>query len=149
MDYLLDRGVRCVFVLDVSPAALTRAQERLGPRHHDVTWIEADVTGDWPVPSVDIWHDRAVFHFLTEAVDRARYRDRVLRALRPQGSLIIATFGPEGPEACSGLPVVRYSPEALAAELAAPFRLRETISEMHRTPSGTTQPFYYNRFTLT
>ena len=148
MDYLLDRSVKCVCVVDISAAALARARERLGPRRDDVTWIEADLTEEWPVPSVDIWHDRAVFHFLTEAADRARYREHLRRALRPGGSVIIATFAPEGPQMCSGLPTVRYSPEALTAELGAGFRLRETIRETHPTPFGTTQEFWYSLFTL-
>jgi len=148
VDYLLDRSVTCITVLDISADALARAQQRLGPRRGQVRWIEADVTGEWSVPRVDIWHDRAVFHFLVEAEDRARYRERILQGLRPAGSAVIATFGPQGPLTCSGLPTARYSPEQLAAELGGAFRLRETIREMHRTPTGTTQEFWYCRFTL-
>ena len=148
MDSLLDRSVTCITVLDISAAALARAQQRLGPRQSKVRWIEADVTGEWIVPRVDIWHDRAVFHFLIDAEDRARYRERLLQGLRPGGSAVIATFGPQGPRTCSGLPTARYSPEQLAAELGGAFRLRQTVREVHLTPAGTTQEFWYCRFTL-
>jgi len=148
VDYLLDRAVTCICVLDISGAALARAKQRLGPRQDRVRWIEADVTGEWAVPRVDIWHDRGVFHFLTDAEDRARYRERLLQVLRPGGSVIIATFGPHGPVTCSGLATARYSPEQLAAELGGAFRLRNTVRELHSTPSGTMQEFWYCRFTL-
>ena len=107
MDFVLSQGVGCVCVLDISAAALQKARERLGETARRVNWIEADVTGDWHVPLVDVWHDRAVFHFLTNAEDRARYVAHLRTALRPGGSAIIATFAPEGPEKCSGLPCVR------------------------------------------
>jgi SAM-dependent methyltransferase len=111
VDFVLSKGVGCVCVLDISGAALAKAQARLGENARRVTWIEADVTGDWHVPSVDIWHDRAVFHFLTNADDRVRYVAHLRTALRPGGSAIIATFAPDGPEKCSGLPCVRYCPD--------------------------------------
>jgi SAM-dependent methyltransferase len=139
--------VTCITVLDISGAAIARAQERIGARQTEISWIEADVTADWPVPSVDIWHDRAVFHFLTDAGDRGRYRARLRAGLRPGGSLIIAAFGPGGPAQCSGLPTMRYAPEALAAEFGPSFRLEETVRELHTTPSATTQEFWYSRFT--
>lgn len=148
MDYLLDRSVRCVTVLDISSAALARARERLGPRQTGVKWIEADVTGDWTTAPVDIWHDRAVFHFLTASADRHRYRTQLLRRVRREGSVIIATFGPKGPARCSGLPTMRYAPEDLETELGRQFHLRETVREAHSTPFGTTQEFWYSRFTL-
>lgn len=147
VDYLLSRNVSCISVLDISAAALARARTRLGSAHEQVSWIEADVMDEWPVPPVNIWHDRAVFHFLTDADDRARYRERLGEGLLPGGSLIIATFGPDGPERCSGLPTLRYSPETLAAEFGASFRLEESIRESHATPFGTTQEFWYSRFT--
>ena len=149
MDFVLLKGLSCVTVLDISGAALRRAQERLGDRARAVTWIEADVTGDWRVPLVDVWHDRAVFHFLTDADDRSRYVARLRRALRPGGSAIIATFAPDGPEQCSGLSCVRYSPDSLAQALGDEFRLDEWIRESHRTPVGTVQQFGYQRFTRT
>jgi SAM-dependent methyltransferase len=146
VDYLLERGLTCVSVLDISGASLQRARRRLGPASSHVSWIEADVTGAWPVPSVDVWHDRAVFHFLTEPGERACYLQRVDAAVRPGGAVIIATFALDGPQKCSGLPVVRYSPETLAAQFGPRFRLEESVGELHRTPSGTTQAYGYCRF---
>ena len=147
MDFLLlKREVGCVCVLDISAAALDRARSRLPSVQRLVQWIEADVTGDWPVPSVDIWHDRAVFHFLTDPLDRDRYRARLLQALKPEGAAIIATFAPDGPAKCSGLPVVRYSPDALEAELGRRFQLQEAVRETHVTPLGMAQEFWYCRF---
>jgi len=145
VDALLARGVTCVGVLDVAREALLRAQSRLGDRAANVAWIQADVTGVWSWKDVDIWHDRAVFHFLTERVDRNRYRQRLGEMLKPGGSAIIATFAPDGPEKCSGLPVARYSPETLASELGAGFTLVESHAHLHTTPWGATQPFAYSR----
>ena len=147
MDFVLGKGVRCVFVLDISGAALRRARERLGETAQTVTWIEADVTADWHVPHVDIWHDRAVFHFLTSPDDRAGYLSRMRAALRPGGSAIIGAFAPDGPEKCSGLQCVRYSPDLLQRELGDGFRLDEWVRESHQTPSGVVQAFGYHRFT--
>ncbi len=147
VDCLVARGLSGVTVLDVSGAALARAGARLGPKQLAVTWIEADVTGEWSVPPVDIWHDRAVFHFLTDGRDRARYATHLREAVKPGGAVVIATFALDGPEKCSGLPVVRCSGETLAAELGAEFHLVETASELHQTPFGTVQSFCYNRFT--
>ena len=149
MDFVLSQGVGCVCVLDISAAALQRARERLGETSRRVNWIEADVTGDWHVPFVDIWHDRAVFHFLTSADERARYVAHLRSAVRPGGSVIIATFAPEGPEKCSGLPCVRYSPDSLVQEFGAGFRLEEWVREHHQTPFGTVQEFGYQRLTRT
>jgi SAM-dependent methyltransferase len=146
VDFLLSRNVGCVCVLDISRAALDRAAARLGASAGRVQWIEGDVTGEWPVPAVDVWHDRAVFHFLTEDSSRQRYRARLHQAVAPGGSVIVATFALEGPEKCSGLPVMRYSPESLEAELGAGFRLMEAVRESHDTPFGTTQEFWYSRF---
>ena len=144
VDHLVDRGVRCVTVVDISGAALRRAAERLPGA--PVTWMEADVTGDWSTPPVDIWHDRAAFHFLTDATDRARYVEHLTTTLKPDGQAIIATFGLNGPAKCSGLDVVRYSAETLAAELGPTFRLVETLRDEHHTPVGGVQAFCYNRF---
>ena len=146
VNRLVERGVKCVFVLDVSGAALERAKARLGQRQEQVVWIEADVTGEWEVPIVDIWHDRAVFHFLTDASDRHRYVEHMRRAVTPGGAVVMATFAPDGPEKCSGLPVVRYSPETLSAELGSEFRVVESLLEQHQTPFGTVQSFCYTRF---
>lgn len=146
MDHLLARGLSCVAVLDISGAALARAQARLGVAQTRVAWIEADVTAEWSVPQVDIWHDRALFHFLVESDDRARYVARLKRAVRLGGSVIIATFGLDGPERCSGLPVQRYSAATLGAEIGPAFDLAQTAHERHRTPFGTEQSFCYSRF---
>lgn len=148
VDHLIRDGCTCVAVLDVSEAALTRAQTRLGEAADTVEWIVADVTGSWSVTPRDIWHDRAVFHFLTHPADRARYLDHLREVTKPGGHVIIATFAMDGPEKCSGLPVVRYSPESLAQELGSDFRLVEHAPETHRTPGGGTQSFVYCVFTF-
>ena len=139
------RGFRCVTVLDVARAALERARGRLG-QGAPVEWVHADVTGAWTSRPAAIWHDRAVFHFLTAADDRAAYRTRLHEMLIPGGHAIIATFAPEGPERCSGLPVRRYAAEELAREMGPAFTLLESVPELHRTPSGGTQAFLYCRF---
>ena len=146
VDHLAGRGMTCLAVLDVSGAALQRAQARLDRQASIPIWIEADVTGDWALKPMDIWHDRAVFHFLTAFEDQARYLARLRGILKPNGSAIIATFGPDGPDICSGLPVARYSPAALAERLGADFALIESKRHVHHTPWGGTQPFQYSRF---
>ena len=143
VDHLVGRT--CVAVLDVSGAALQRARERLGPASDIPTWIEADVTAEWSVEPRDIWHDRAVFHFLTTPEDQARYVARLRAILKVQGSAIIATFAPDGPEQCNGLPVARYSPESLAERLGPAFALADARRHV-QTSWGTTQAFQYSRF---
>lgn len=145
VDALAARGLDCLAVLDVSGAALGRARTRLGPAAQIPIWIEADVTREWSLKPMDIWHDRAVFHFLTTADDRVRYKQHLLETLKPGGSAVIATFALDGPEKCSGLPVQRYSPEALADELGPAFALREARTHVHMTPWGSTQSFQYSR----
>jgi SAM-dependent methyltransferase len=140
------RGARCVTVLDVSARALERTRERLGAAAGTVTWIAADVTGEWPVPDVDIWHDRAAFHFLTNGADRERYVERLREAVRPGGAVVLATFALDGPEKCSGLPVARYDAAGLAAQLGNGFTLIESREVAHRTPGGVIQPFCYAAF---
>jgi SAM-dependent methyltransferase len=147
IDQLVARGLDCLAVLDVSAVALHRAQARLGASASVPQWIEADVTAEWSLDPMDIWHDRAVFHFLTEPTDRTRYVSQLRNTLKPTGSAIIATFAQDGPERCSGLPVVRYSPDSLAAELGPEFVLREARPHQHVTPWGTVQSFQYSRFT--
>ena len=144
VDGLLDAGYRAVTVLDLAPAALALAQGRLGPRATRVTWIADDVL-EAPLPEgrFTIWHDRAVFHFLTDAADRKRYVARVRHAVRPGGHVIVASFARDGPARCSGLEVVRYTPDAMHAEFGAGFRLLESVREEHRTPGGSTQAFVY------
>lgn len=145
VDYLVGRGLDCVAVLDVSSAALERAKTRIGTAPY-LTWIEADVTADWSLKPMDIWHDRAVFHFLTDAASRTRYRTHLLQTLKAHGTAIIATFAHDGPQRCSGLPVTRYSPDGLAAELGEGLRLVESVRHLHPTPWGVIQPFQYSRF---
>jgi Methyltransferase domain len=146
VDALVSRGLSCLTVLDVSSTALARARERLGPQSSRVQWLEADVTGTWSVRPMDMWHDRAVFHFLTEPLDRAAYLDHVRSTLKPGGSVVLATFALDGPARCSGLPVTRYSSETLQAELGAEFELATSTHEEHLTPSGAIQPFTYSLF---
>ena len=146
VDYLVDRGVHCVAVLDISRRALDVAKARLGSAAARLTWIEADVCGQWSLQPIDIWHDRAVFHFLTVPDQRARYRDRLISVVKRGGAAIVATFAFDGPERCSGLPVVRYSPESLAKELGGELELVESVHSPHHTPWGTTQWFQYSRF---
>jgi SAM-dependent methyltransferase len=146
VDYLALRGMDCLAVLDVSGAALQRAQSRLGERSKVPLWIEADVTGDWTLKPMDIWHDRAVFHFLTTPEDQARYLKHLRAVLKVQGSAIIATFAPDGPEQCSGLPVARYSPDSLAERVGSGFLLADARRHLHQTPWGSTQAFQYSRF---
>lgn len=144
VDGLLGAGYRDVTVLDLATAALTGAQERLGEREAQVRWIVADVlNAPLPRASCAVWHDRAVFHFLTDPRDRARYVAQAQRIVRPGGHVIVASFGPEGPSRCSGLEVVRYSPEGLHAEFGSTFRLLGSTKEDHRTPAGSVQAFVY------
>lgn len=144
VDGLLDAAYQAVTVLDLAPAALALAQQRLGRRAARVTWMVADVlAASLPPAGYGVWHDRAVFHFLTDPADRARYVGQTQRAVRPGGHVIVASFGPEGPTRCSGLDVVRYSPEAMHREFGSDFRLLESVREDHRTPSGSSQAFVY------
>jgi hypothetical protein len=145
VDQLASKGLTCLAVLDVSETALQRAQTRLGETAAGLTWIASDVTGDWTIKPMDIWHDRAVFHFMVGERDRAAYREHLSHTLKPGGSAIIATFALDGPASCSGLPVSRYSPETLAAEFGGEFTLVDASTHMHRTPWGSTQPFQYSR----
>jgi SAM-dependent methyltransferase len=138
---LLDAGVESVTVLDISAAALERARARLGPRAGAVRWVVADVLDDVDLGAVDLWHDRAVFHFLTDAADRRRYVEAAARAVRAGGHAVISTFAPSGPERCSGLPVCRYDAGALAAEFSPWFELVRSEGERHTTPWGKTQDF--------
>ena len=145
VDHLLDDGYSAVSVLDISAQALAHAQRRLGERAQRVCWIEADITRFEPAQSYRLWHDRAVFHFLTDPIDRASYRSVLERALVPGGQLIIGTFAPGGPERCSGLPIAQYDAALMQAELVGGFTLLETRSELHRTPAGKDQLFNYFR----
>jgi SAM-dependent methyltransferase len=144
VDDLLDAGYRKLTVLDLSQRALDVCRARLGARAAHVSWVAADVLEhEFEPRSVDVWHDRAVFHFLTDSPQRAAYVGRVMRALKPGGFAIVATFGPQGPSQCSGLPVARYSSEGLHEEFGAPFRLLDHSVSVHMTPWGTEQQFVY------
>ena len=146
IDQLVARGLDCLAVLDVSGAALARAKARLRTSAAIPIWLEADVAGTWSLKPMDIWHDRAVFHFLTAREDRERYRFHLLRTLKTGGSAILATFASDGPEQCSGLPVVRYSPESLSAEFGSDLTIVESVRHVHTTPWGSKQAFVYCRF---
>jgi SAM-dependent methyltransferase len=146
VDHLLDAGYRHVGVLDIAPEALALARDRLGDRAAAVEWFASDVLVFESPHPWDLWHDRAAFHFLTDPDDQDRYREVLLRSLAPDGQAVIATFGPEGPERCSGLPVQRYDAERLAAEFAPDLSLIEHHLEAHTTPSGDEQEFLFARF---
>lgn len=144
VDDLLADGFKHVSVLDLSSRALDVARERLGPKGDGVQWIAGDIRDvALPEQSFDIWHDRAVFHFLTAPADRAAYVRQVMLAVKPGGHVIVATFAPDGPEQCSGLPVARYDPAQLHGEFGPSFELLEHASEEHKTPWGTMQHFVY------
>lgn len=144
VDGLIDAGYTAVTVLDIAPAALAVAQERLGDRRARVRWVAEDLlTAVFAPNAYSVWHDRAVFHFLTRAEDRARYVAQVRRAVRSGGHVIVASFAEDGPPRCSGLDVVRYTPDAMSAEFGAGFRLLENVRELHTTPAGATQSFVY------
>ena len=144
VDDLLARGYRNLHVLDISPTAIAVARERLGGAADGIDWLCGDVTSyAFPPGRYDLWHDRAVFHFLTAEHDRVAYVRQVAHAVRPGGRVIVATFGPEGPTKCSGLDVVRYDPERLHDEFGTRFRLVKHFTELHRTPAGAVQQFIY------
>ena len=144
VDDLVARGYSDVRVLDISQAAIEVAKARLGSSAASVHWITSDITGvELEAARYDLWHDRAVFHFLTNATDRAAYVRQVARAVKVGGHVIVATFGPEGPEKCSGLDVVRYDAGSLHGEFGAKFRLLDSVTEHHETPWGTPQQFMY------
>ena len=144
VDCLLARGAGHVTVLDVSAVAVAKAQARLGARAREVTWIEADVTqAGLPARRFDVWHDRAVFHFLTDTRDQRRYINVARRALKRRGHLIVATFGTDSPPCCSGLDVARYTPDALCSAFANGFDLVTHGGSVHQTPAGTQQQFSY------
>jgi hypothetical protein len=146
VDALLDEGFKAVTVLDLSGEALERSKARLGARSARAQWVVADVTTWEPSQTYDVWHDRATFHFLVGEKDRAAYSERVLRAVRPSGHVIIGTFALDGPERCSGLPVMRHDAASLGRMLGPSFRLIESRDRTHQTPMGTMQRFQFSRF---
>lgn len=149
VDDLLTLGYRYLTVLDISASALENSKQRLGETAY-VNFIAADITNvSLPEHSFDLWHDRAVFHFLTSPEDRRRYIDNLKRSLKPNGHVIIATFAEDGPLKCSGLDVERYDIEKLANTLGSDFELADHLRETHKTPFDTTQSFLYARFVRT
>ena len=144
VDDLVAEGYGDLTVLDLSAAALGAARQRLGAQQDKVSWIEADIIEvELPENRYDVWHDRAVFHFLTSAEEREAYVRRVFQSVKPGGHVIVATFAEDGPEKCSGLPVRRYSPDGLHDEFGEAFALLKHQKEEHRTPSGSVQQFVY------
>ena len=141
---LLHDGYSDLWLLDISATALAAARQRLGADAAHIHWVEADVIrAELPPGYFDIWHDRAVFHFLTDPAERKAYVTAALRALKPGGHIIIATFAEDGPERCSGLPVARYDAPTLHAQFGAACALLHTEREVHRTPAGQLQQFRY------
>jgi SAM-dependent methyltransferase len=144
VDDLLGRGYTDITVLDISQTAIDACRQRLGAASDQIHWRVSDITQAELEPAAyDIWHDRAVFHFLTAARDRAAYVRQVARAVKCGGHVIVSSFGPEGPTNCSGLDVVRYDAESLHKEFGLRFRLIASSKELHQTPFGTTQQFLY------
>lgn len=144
VDDLLLNGYTALTVLDLSAAALSAAKLRLGSKADRVQWLEANITNaSLPNQGYDVWHDRAVFHFLTTPAERQAYVETVTRAVKPGGHVIVATFDENGPTQCSGLPVMRYSADALHAEFGSAFNLLRHEKEEHNTPFGTVQKFIY------
>jgi SAM-dependent methyltransferase len=144
VDDLLAHAYRNITVLDVSQTAIDVTKGRLGRAAERVRWIVGDITkADLPAGAYDVWHDRAVFHFLTAVEQRVAYVRQVGHAVKTGGHVLVSTFGPEGPTKCSGLEVVRYDAEALHAEFGVRFRLLDSFKELHHTPFGTTQQFLY------
>lgn len=146
VDALVAQDFTHVSVLDISDAALATARARLGAAAANVQWIAADVTRWQPAQTYDVWHDRAAFHFLVAAQDRAAYAERVLLAVRPGGHVIIATFALDGPERCSGLPVMRHDAASIGTALGPAFELVESRRHDHPTPGGAVQRFQFSRF---
>lgn len=144
--HLLDQGYKKLTVLDISGNSIEKAKSELEEKSNEIKWIEADATKYSFMEQYEIWHDRAVFHFLTKTEDKKGYINSLNQALKLNGHLIIATFSLDAPPKCSGLSVVRYSPETLQNELGDNFFLAETLVEDHVTPSGVKQNFIFCRF---
>ena len=147
VDDLLAQGYQNVTVLDIAEQALLASKTRLGARAIQVSWLVCDITkAEFGKHNIDVWHDRAVFHFLTSANDRKAYINNLLHALKPNGHAIIATFAEDGPLKCSGLEIVRYSASSLQAELGESFALMASEKVSHHTPGGNVQQFNYCYF---
>lgn len=147
VDDLLDAGYRSITVLDISEKALSSASARLGKKAARVTWLNGNITSvNLPNHHYELWHDRAAFHFLTELDQQRQYRDKLLKALKPGGNVIIGTFTPEAPPKCSGLPVQRYTHEQLGNTLGVEFELKRHHKEQHFPPDGVQQTYLYCHF---
>jgi len=144
VDDLIDKGYLNVTVLDISRTAIEHSKKRMSSVSSKAVWLVADVTNaELPAHAYDVWHDRAVFHFLTMPEQRLAYVRQAATAVKLGGHVIIGTFGPEGPVKCSGLDAVRYDVDSLQAEFGPRFRLIDSVTELHQTPFGTTQQFLY------
>ncbi len=146
VDALVGQGFADVTVLDISQAALEADRARLGAEANRIRWVCSDVTTWQPSRSYDIWHDRAAFHFLIDAADQAAYATVLTRALRPGGYAIIGTFGPDGPEKCSGLPIVRHDADSIGKLLGDGFELVDSRRHQHKTPWDSVQMFQFSTF---
>ncbi|MGZ5874010.1 MAG: class I SAM-dependent methyltransferase [Bradyrhizobium sp.] len=146
VDILVERNVGRVTVLDLSTAALDAAKERLGSKAAGVQWVVADITTWEPTHTYDLWHDRAAFHFLTDPADQSAYVERLKKAVKRGGCVIIGTFALDGPERCSGLPIVRHDAASLSAILGSDFKLIDTRRHDHVTPRGAVQRFQFSTF---
>jgi SAM-dependent methyltransferase len=147
VDDLLDNGYQSLTVLDISEKALSAVRERLGKESDLVSWLTADITSlELPAEEFELWHDRAVFHFLTDPGGRRSYRENLMTALKPNGHVIIGTFAPEAPPKCSGLPVQRYSLQKLVDEFGPEFKLVDHLKELHVTPGGVEQMYLFCHF---
>ena len=143
-DDLVSRGYQKVTVLDISETAINLSKQRMGEAAHQVHWLVADVLAAELKPlTYDVWHDRAIFHFLTTMEQRSAYVQNVARSVKRGGSVIVSAFGPQGPRKCSGLQVMRYDADSLHDQFGARFRLIESSEELHETPQGITQQFLY------
>ena len=141
---LISGGYQDVTVLDIAQTAIDKTKERLDSIANRIRWLVGDITHlRLPDKSYDVWHDRAVFHFLTQPAERHAYVNQVVSAVKAGGHVIVATFGPEGPQKCSGLDVMRYDADSLHDEFGVRFRLVQSREELHQTPFGTTQQFLY------
>ena len=148
VDDLLNRGYENITVLDISRTAIDANRLRLGELAQRVHWRTGDITTVQLKPAAyDLWHDRAVFHFLTSAADRAAYISQIAHAVKPGGHIIISTFGPQGPTRCSGLDVVRYDAGSLHNQFGPQFRILSSSTELHQTPFGNIQQFLYCHLT--
>jgi ubiquinone/menaquinone biosynthesis C-methylase UbiE len=143
VDYLMDEGYKELAVLDISEQSLMIAKARLGDRESDVRWYVVDATEFQPPRQFDLWHDRAVFHFLTDEQDRRKYVNVLKNALMPEGYLVMATFAIDGPKRCSGLDTVQYDEESMGLELGDEFTLMDKTDEIHITPGDKEQKFTY------